>query len=74
MQIRWANIIALALAILALIVAVKARYQIAELLSTVKAIGPGGDPDERTLGILALGLIAISAVGIVRILQNNRRN
>ena len=74
MQIRWNNIVALALAVLALIVAVKARHQILELLSSVKAIGPGSDPAERTLGILVLGLIAITTVAIIRILQNNRRN
>ena len=72
MQIRWSNLIILALLVLAVVVAIKGREAILDLLSTIESVGPGGDPHERTLGIIALGIIAIAAVGIARILQQRR--
>ncbi len=72
MHIRWANLIILALLVLALVVAIRGREEILGLLSTIESIGPGGDPRERTLGIIALGIIALAAVGIARILQQRR--
>ena len=74
MEIRWNNVIALALAVFALVVAVKAHGQIGAFLSTMTAVGPLHSPEERTMGLVAFGLVIICTVAVVAILQTNRRD
>jgi len=72
MTIRWANVIAVALAILALVVGLKARHQIVELFSAFADIGSHPSPEERTWALAALGLVLVSLVAIARILSTSR--
>jgi len=71
MEIRWRNIIALALLIFALLVLLKAYRQITAFLSTMTAVGPGSDSKELTFGLMAFGLMIIAVVAVVRILKDN---
>jgi hypothetical protein len=72
MTVRWANVIAVALAILALVVGLKARHQIVELFSAFTDIGSHPSPEERTWALAALGLVLVSLVAIARILSTSR--
>lgn len=74
MTIRWANVVAVALAILALVVGLRERHQIAELFSAFTDIGSHPSPEERTWALAALGLVLVSLVAIVRILVSGRRS
>ena len=71
MEIRWRNIIALAVLVFALVVLSKAYRQIAAFLSTMVAVGPGGDVTELTFGLMAFGLLVITVVAVVRILKDS---
>ncbi len=73
MKIHWQNIVALMLAIGALAVFLGYRPQIIGFLGAMASIGPGHDPDDRTLGLIAFSLVAISLVAIVRLLSQNRK-
>jgi hypothetical protein len=72
MTLRWANIIAVALAVLALVVGLRERHQIAELFSAFTDIGSHPSPEERTWALAALGLALVSLVAIVKILSTSR--
>ena len=72
MQIKWSNVIALALVVFALVIGLKHLPRISEFLSTVSHIGPRGDPDQRISGLIAFGLIMITIVAVVRILVDRK--
>ncbi|HUT56842.1 MAG TPA: hypothetical protein VNA25_03080 [Phycisphaerae bacterium] len=72
MTIRWANVIAVALAILALVVGLRERHRIAELFSAFTDIGSHPSPEERTWALAALGLVLVSLVAVVKILSTSR--
>jgi Na+/glutamate symporter len=74
MEIKWSNIVAFALAVFALIVFSKTWPLIAAFFAAMKAIGPGHDPDQQVQGLVAFGLIALTLVGIVKILSSSGRN
>ena len=71
MEIRWRNIVALALLVFALVVVVHALPEITEFLSTMRHMGPSGDRDDRMFGLMAFGLVALTVVAVVRILKAN---
>jgi hypothetical protein len=73
MQVHWQNIVALMLAIGTLTLFLKYPAQISGFLASMQLIGPGHDPDEQTLGLIAFGLVAISLVAIVRLLTQNKK-
>jgi len=70
MEIRWRNIIPLALLVFALVVLSKAYRQIVAFLSTMTAVGPGSDSRELTCGLMAFGLMIVAVVAVVRILKD----
>jgi len=70
-EIRWRNIIALALLVFAVVVLSKTYRQIAAFLSTMAAVGPEGDTTELTFGLMAFGLLVITVVAVVRILKDS---
>ncbi len=74
MKIRWSNIVVLLLIVFALVVGIKAYRQITEFLSNMGNIGSGHSSHEQTFGLIAFGLILVTIVAIVRILQDNGRN
>ena len=73
MEIRWRNLFAFALAVFALVVAVKGRHEIGAFLATLGALGPGHTPDEQTVGLVAFGLLAVTILALALILKSNPR-
>lgn len=73
MEIKWNNLIALALLIFALVLTIKNLPEIVAFLSTMNDIGPGNGyrREDRVMGLMCLGLIVITIVAIVKILTTN---
>lgn len=74
MQIKWSNVIAFAMVVFALVVFLKTYPQMAAFFAAMNDIGPGHDPDEQVRGLVAFGLIALTIVGIVKIVVNGGRD
>lgn len=75
MTIHWNRIFALLLLITACVVALCTWRAIGAAFYTLWSIGARHHPDEQVHGIIVLGLLGATLVGIVRILvtENNRR-
>ncbi len=72
-MIKWNNVAALGFAILAVILLVRHGPTIGLALGSMKAIGPGSSPEDRTLGLITLGLVGVCLVAIVRLVIRNDR-
>ena len=73
MNIRWSNLAAFALAIVAFALLVRYRRVLGAFLSSIERIGPGHAPQDQAFGLLALGMIGLCLVAIVRLLTRNDR-
>lgn len=74
MIIKWANIVALILALTALIVIFKTPHEIGAFLGTMRYIG-SGNPDDEMLGLLAFGLVLVLVVAVAKIaIDGNRKD
>lgn len=73
MRIHWPNIYALILTIVAGIVAIRHQAAIGTFLGCIAHIGPGRSDDERTMGLIAFGVVAVLFVAVLRILSRNRK-
>lgn len=67
MRIQWHNIVALILLSVGFVLLVKCWPEIVTVLASMKQIGPGHTADEKTVGLIALGLIGACLVAIVKI-------
>lgn len=75
MTIKWSNLLAFALAILAVVLTVRHGGDLRATVSTIGQLGPRYTIEEKTLGFCVLGVILVSLVAIVRlVLSNDRRN
>jgi len=72
MKIIWSNVFVLCLVFLAVVIWIRHHSVIGGFLGHMDQIGPGHFPDDRLLGLMAFGLVAVCIVAIVRILT--RRN
>jgi len=68
MTTRWNNIIALILFVIALVLGVRFLPAIVGFLGSMNDIGPGHTTDEKTMGMMAFGLVAILLVAVVKVL------
>ena len=74
MEIKWANVAALGLVILSVVLAVRNRDELQATLGMILQVGPGHTPEEQVLGLCVLGVLCVAGVVIVRlILEANRR-
>ncbi len=73
MRIRWSNVVALGLVLVALWIALLMSTEIAAFLSTLGDIGPGHTPDQQLKGLMAFGLLAVTLVALIRLLLHNDR-
>jgi len=71
MEVRWRNVIALALALIAIVVIVKAPGEIGAFLASMRDVGPDHTPQEQTMGLLAYGLVLLAIVAVVKIVTQN---
>jgi uncharacterized membrane protein YidH (DUF202 family) len=75
MEIKWRNLIALALTLIALAVIVKAPGEMGAFLASMQNVGPDHTPQEQTMGLLAYGLVLLAVVAVVKIVtQNNDKD
>jgi hypothetical protein len=72
MKVHWHRIIGLILLVIALWLLLRHRQAIDAFLSSMKDIGPGHSADEKTIGLIAFGLVGVCLVAIVKILTRNR--
>lgn len=76
MSIRWSNVVAIALAIFAVVIGLKCSRQIGQLLSSIAETNAGAGLGKGSGGplvaLMAFGLLLVTIVAIVRILQNDR--
>jgi len=68
MRINWHNIIASILLTVALVLLVRCWPEITATLVTMKNIGPRHTTEDKTVGLLALGLVAAFLLGAIKIL------
>lgn len=72
MTIKWDNLIAAILTLAGLVLLIRYRHVVGAFLSGVERVGPGFSPDERAMGLMALGIIGAILVAVVKILTQNR--
>lgn len=68
MRFRWANIFGFILLVTVVILFVRYRQSIALFVGNIERIGPHHGADEQTLGLIALGIIAVCIVAALRII------
>ena len=73
MEIKWSNIAALALMVVALALVLGHLHEIKAVLSSVSHVGPGHSLDEKTLGLAVLGVCLVALVAAVRIICERTR-
>ncbi len=74
MEVKWANVAAFGLGIFGLWLALKMHREMAVFLSSMSAIGPGHDPDDQVRGLIAVGVILVSLLGLIKIVLQNKRD
>ncbi len=72
-MIKWNNILALALAILVVVLLIRHGPALAVALASMQAIGPGNSAEDKTLGLITLGIVGVCLVAIVRLVVRNDR-
>ena len=73
MEIRWPSVFVFALAVFALVVALKRHREIAAFLAGMERIGPGHDTNEQILGLIAFGILVVMILALAVILKDDRR-
>jgi len=74
MRIHWPNIYALILIIVACVMAIRHWTAIGIFLGGIAHIGPGHSGDERIMGLIAFGIVAVLFVAVLRIHSRNRKH
>ena len=72
-MIKWNNIAVLVFALVVVILLLGHGPRIGLALASMKAIGPGGSTEDKTLGLITLGLVGVCLVAIVRLLTNHNQ-
>lgn len=71
MEIRWANIFALILLVIAGVLLIKNANEISGFLMAMKDIGPGHTTEEKTIGLVAFALVGVLIIAMVKILAQH---
>ncbi len=74
MKILWRNILAAGLALVGSIVAIRNRDAIGRFLDSMTHLDAGYPADERTLGLIAFGLVAVCFVAVLKLILSNRNH
>ena len=75
MEVKWPNVVALALGIFGVVLLVREHGAVGVALAGIGQIGPGHTPEEKFQGFLVLGILLITLVAVVRlVLDANGRN
>ena len=73
MQILWHNIVALMLVIIAVILLITHWHEIGVFVAGMGQIGPGSTTEQKTYGLIALGLVGVIIVALAKILSSHNR-
>lgn len=73
MEIKWNNLIALALIVFAVVVVAKTPTELLSFVSSIDGIATGDEPVEWTRGLIAFGFCLLPIVAAVKILVDNNR-
>lgn len=71
MKILWRRVIAFGLVVVAVVLFVANRAAVMHFVSAVGHIGSEHSTDERTLGLIASGLIVVALLGALRLVLND---
>ncbi len=71
MEIKWPNVVALGLILLAGVLVFRSHHEIGIALTGIGQIGPGHTAQEKFHGFFVLGIICVAAVAIVRLVLDN---
>ncbi len=71
-EVDWPNVIALVMTVTAVIVVIKTYEYIVAFLGRIKDMGPGHPVDDQLWGLVAFGLVAVTILGVIRILTRRR--
>lgn len=72
MEIKWTNLIALAMLLAAVVIGLTMHEQIAASLKSIGEIGESGDPDDQMAGLIALSILTVLIVAVVRIVVSSQ--
>lgn len=72
MQIRWNNVIAAALVLIAVVIFLRNPGAIGAFIGSMQAVGPGHSSDEVTRGLLAVGFVGVLIVAVVKLTTQSR--
>ena len=73
MGIKWSNVVAFALFLLAAVLAIAHQGEIGAALNTIGRIGPGHSVEEQTIGLGVLGVCLAALVAVVRLICDHDR-
>ena len=74
MEIKWSNVVAFGLFVLALFLVLTHLNEISAATNAIRHIGPGHTLEDKTLGLGVLGVCLVALVAIVRILCERGKN
>ncbi|TWU21315.1 hypothetical protein [Bythopirellula polymerisocia] len=72
MEMKWPNVAAFALAIIAFFTAVNMHEDISAFFGMMRHLGSNSSISNRTHGLMAFGLILVALMGVLRILLNSQ--
>lgn len=72
MEIKWPNVVAFALAIVAFFMAVSRQEEIATFLGSTQHLGSSPSITDRMHGLMAFGLMLVALLGVLRIVLNSQ--
>ena len=73
MRIRWTRVLAAVLAVVATAALLMAWPSLLAFIKSVGNVSPYATPEERTMGLIAFGLMALFVLALVRILTQGPR-
>lgn len=69
MKILWARVITALIALFVLLILIVYRGPIAAFLGSMGEIGPGHTTEEKTVGLIAFGLVLVGILAVVKIVS-----
>ncbi len=73
MEIKWHNLIALALIVFAIVVVLKTPNDLLAFLGSIDEIATGDSAEDWTRGLIAFGFVLLPIVAAVKILVDRNR-
>jgi hypothetical protein len=73
MKIRWNNILVAVLTAFILIITLRHGASCRAALASLQSLVPNHDVDDRFVGFIVLGILAVTLVAIVKLVTQSRR-